>query len=171
VENTVASSMPALFLFENRHGAIGYRNAGSLESGVTSSVTLDRPVLDGSSAQLKATLQTALIAQGLYPKEAAAMIDTWHDSWFEEGSRLIYVLPESVVDTMLPLEINPAPSRIARVFVGRIELITSETKRAVREALVTNDKRTLALYRRFLEPIGKSLGETTNLSCRTADEP
>ncbi len=37
------------------------------------------------------------------------MIDTWRDSWFEEGSRLIYILPESAVNAMLPLEIDPTP--------------------------------------------------------------
>jgi hypothetical protein len=154
-------TVPVVMLFENRGGAIGYRNAGSVDKGVT----LERPALNGSSVQLKADLESALVAQGLYPKEAAAMIDTWHDSWFEEGSRLIYILPESAVNAMLPLEIDPTPARITRVFVGRIELITPETKRAVRQAVDYNDSHTLALYQRFLEPIGKSIGVTANFPC------
>jgi hypothetical protein len=162
VANTGTDALPVVFLFENRGGEIGYRNAGNVESGVT----LERPVLDDSASQLKADLEGALIERGLYPKEAAAMIDTWRDSWFEEGSRLIYILPESAVNAMLPLEINPAPARITRVFVGRIELITPETKRAVREAIAKRDSHTLALYQRFLEPIGKSIGATANFSCR-----
>ena len=164
VANTGTSAVPVVILFENRGGAIGYRNVGSVNAGVT----LERPALDAYSSQLKADLEGALIAQGLYPKEAAAMIDTWRDSWFEEGSRLIYILPESAVNAMLPLEINPAPSRITRVFVGRIEMITPETKRTVQEAIAKNDSQTLAFYQRFLEPIGKSIGATTNLSCRPA---
>ncbi len=166
VANTGAGDMPAVILFENRGGAIGYRNAGCVEHGVT----FERPSLDGSQAQLKADLEGALIEQGLFPKEAEAMIDTWRDSWFEEGSRLIYILPESAVNAMLPLEINPAPERLARVFVGRIELITPETKRAVQEAIAKKDRRTLAFYRRFLEPIGRSLDEAANLSCQTPDQ-
>jgi hypothetical protein len=162
VADTGADSVASVILFENRGGAIGYRHAGNVESGIT----LDRPELNGSSSQLKADLERALIARGLYPKEAAAMIDTWRDSWFEEGSRLIYILPESAVNAMLPLRIEPAPARTARVFVGRIELITPETKRAVQDAIATSDKHTLALYQRFLEPIGKSIG-TPNLSCQT----
>lgn len=156
-----SAAVPAVILFENRGGAVGYRNIGPI-AGKT---TVTRPALDGSASQLKTELQTALIAQGLYPKEAAAMIDTWRDSWFEEGSRLIYVLPESEVNAMLPLEISPAPAHISRVFVGRVELITPETKQIVREALARSDRHTLHVYQRFLEPIGKSIGQTVNSSC------
>ena len=52
------------------------------------------------------------------------MVETWRDSWFEEGSRLIYSVPPRVIDDALPLQVEPVPSQIARVFVGRIELIT-----------------------------------------------
>jgi hypothetical protein len=165
VRNTGAGAVPTVILFENRGGAIGYRNAGAVQSDVT----LERPALDGSASQIKADLEGALIAQGLYPKEAAAMIDTWRDSWFEEGSRLIYILPEAAVNAMLPLEIAPTPARVTRVFVGRIELITPETKRAVGEAIAKRDRHMLALYQRFLEPIGKRIGETPNFPCESTD--
>jgi len=98
-------------------------------------------------------LETALVDQGLFPKEAQAMVETWRDSWFEEGSRLIYILPSRAVDQSLPLDIAPAPSAIARVFVGRIELITPETKRLVVEAMANGDWVTLDRYGRFLSPI------------------
>jgi hypothetical protein len=166
VTNSGTAGVPAVILFENRGGAIGYRNAGKVERGAT----LQRPSLNESSSRLKTELEGALIAQGLYPREAAAMIDTWGDSWFEEGSRLIYILPESAVNAMLPLEINPAPARVSRVFVGRIELITPETKRAVREAVAKGDAQTLGLYQRFLEPIGKSIGKTVHLPCAPAGQ-
>jgi hypothetical protein len=165
VANTGAGAVPSVILFENRGGSIGYRDAGIVEKGVT----LERPALDGFSSQLKADLESALIAQGLYPKEAAAMIDTWRDSWFEEGSRLIYILPESAVNGMLPLSIDPAPAGIVRVFVGRIELITPETRRAVKEAIAKSDTKTLSVYERFLEPIGKSIGQTVNFACQTTE--
>jgi hypothetical protein len=162
VANTGEDTVPVVMLFENRGGAVGYRNAGSIET----SRTLEQPFLDeASSSQIKADLEGALIAQGLYPKEAAAMIDTWRDSWFEEGSRLIYILPESAVNAMVPLEIKPAPARISRVFVGRIELITPETKQTVSEAAAKNDTHTLALYQRFLQPIGIRIGKAVNLPC------
>ena len=81
------------------------------------------------------------------------MVETWRDSWFEEGSRLIYVMPAGAVDTILPLQIEPAPSQIARVFVGRIELLTPRTTQTVEEALVNGDPSTIDRFGRFLEPI------------------
>ncbi len=47
----------------------------------------------------------------------------------------IYVLPTSSVDAILPLQIDPAPLKRTRVFVGRIELITPETIRSVESAI------------------------------------
>lgn len=166
IGNNGKAPVPVVILFENRGGAMGYRNAGEVETGVT----LDRARLDERSpSQLKSDLEGALIAQGLYPKEAAAMLETWRDSWFEEGSRLIYILPESAVNTMLPIEITPAAAQISRVFVGRIELITAETKQAVREALAERDTHTLGLYQRFLQPIAASLGRTMDVSCPASE--
>ena len=162
VAKTGHDAVPVVMLFENRGGAIGYRNAGSVDAARI----VERPALDDVSAShIKADLERALVAQGLYPKEAAAMLETWRDSWFEEGSRLIYILPESAVNVMLPMRIQPPPARMSRVFVGRIELVTPETKHAVYEAAAKNDTRTLALYSRFLGPISRAIGKPVNLPC------
>ena len=96
-----------------------------------------------------------LIANGLYPAEAAAMLETWGDSWFEEGTRVFYIVPRPVVDSVLPLSIGPAPASTARVFVGRLELITRATRKTVRDALAARDRATLLKYGRFLDAIGK----------------
>ncbi len=153
VENHLSKAVPTVILFENRQGRIGYRNAGALQD----TVTLDPPSLDASFAPLRYDLEAALVQQGLYPKEAEAMLETWRDSWFEEGSRLIYLVPSETIDTVLPLEIEPAPSKITRVFVGRIELITPATRQTVEEALAKGDVATLQRYRRFLNPILESI--------------
>jgi hypothetical protein len=147
--NRGAAPVPDVILFENRGGRLGFRNAGLL----LDSVTLDLPSLDASFALLQHDLESALVSQGLFAKEAQAMIATWKDSWFEEGARLIYIMPSPAVDAMVPLQIDPAPARISRVFVGRIELITPETQRAVTEAVAHGDNATLDRYARFLEPI------------------
>jgi hypothetical protein len=149
VANRGADTVPMMMLFENRGGRIGYTPAGAL----TDSVTLDRPPLEATVGQLRSDLEAALIAQGLYPKEAQAMLETWRDSWFEEGARLIYIVPARTVNTMVPLEVEPAPSQTARVFVGRIELITPETVSAVEKAYLANDRSIGERYGRFLEPI------------------
>jgi hypothetical protein len=81
------------------------------------------------------------------------MMETWKDSWFEEGSRLIYIVPRGFIDNVLPLTIDPEPGQIVRVFVGRLEIVTPATAMAVRTAVASNDEATLNKYGRFLEPI------------------
>ena len=149
VENRGVEPAPTVILFENRGGRLGYRNAGA----VPGAVMFDSPSLDGSLPVLRQELETALVGQGLFPKEARAMLETWGDSWFEEGSRLIYVLPPSTVDSILPLQVDPTPSQTTRVFVGRIELVTPETRRAVETAIARSDWAAVGPYSRFLEPI------------------
>ena len=155
VENRGPDPVPSAILFENRGGHLGYRNAGTIQNAgaIQSMVTLDAPSLDGSFSQLRHELETTLVAQGLFPKEAHAMVETWRDSWFEEGSRLIYIVPAGTIDAMLPLQIDPVPSQTARVFVGRIELITAETRRSVEDAFTRSDWPVIERYGRFLDPI------------------
>jgi|SRR5580658_416271 hypothetical protein len=147
--STSEGEIPAVILFERRGERVGYRFAGAL----TDETVIDPPALTGSVDALCADLAAILVNQGLYPDEAHAMIETWRDSWFEEGSRLIYVVPRGFVDKVLPLTINPAPGQVVRVFVGRLEVITSATAKAVKTAFAANDEVTLDKYRRFLEPI------------------
>jgi hypothetical protein len=149
LENHGAEAVPTVILFENRDGHLGFHNAGAVKGATT----LDLPSLDSSLPALREELETALTTQGLFPKEAQAMVETWRDSWFEEGTRLIYIVPTSAVDAFLPLHVDPAPSQSARVFVGRIELITPEATRSVEEAIAKADWQAIERYGRFLDPI------------------
>jgi hypothetical protein len=117
-------------------------------------VIVDVPVRDQDPAR---ELERLLLADGLYGDEASAMIETWRDSWFEEGTRLFYVVPRPAIDAVLPLKIDPAPIAIARVFVGRMELVTPTTRSEVREALIANQAATLRTYGRFLGTIGRRI--------------
>lgn len=110
--------------------------------------------LDGLTAELEQTL----ISAGLFQKEAHAMVETWRDSWFEEGSRIFYIMPASAVDAILPLKIEPRPESVARVFVGRVEVVTKETRDAVRNAIARDDRVTLEKYGRFLGTIAARIG-------------
>ena len=80
------------------------------------------------------------------------MVATWRDSWFEEGTRLFYLLPQASVDATLPLSINPAPSRVVRAFVGRLELATPEILSDIERALRAGNIKALLPYARFIEP-------------------
>ena len=149
VKSLNGDEIPNAILFERRGERVGYRLTGAL----TDETTVDPPVLTGSVDSLYGDLEEILVGQGLYRDEAHAMIETWKDSWFEEGSRLIYIVPRGFIDNVLPLDIDPAPGQIVRVFVGRLEIVTPATAMAVRTAVAHNDEATLDKYSRFLEPI------------------
>ncbi|MGD0129671.1 MAG: hypothetical protein ABSF46_30480 [Terriglobia bacterium] len=149
VKNLGQEEIPAIILFERRGEAVGYRSVGA----ITDDVVLDPPELNDSVESLCAELEGILVERGLYPDEASAMVRTWRDSWFEEGSRLIYIVPAGFVDNILPVAIEPAPAKLVRVFVGRLEIVTPATVRAVKAAVASNDAATLKKYGRFLEPI------------------
>ena len=102
VKNLDEDEIPAIILFERRGDRVGYRLAGAL----TDETLLDPPELTGSVDALCGDLEGILVAQGLYPDEAHAMVKTWRDSWFEEGSRLIYIVPRGFIDKILPLTID-----------------------------------------------------------------
>jgi hypothetical protein len=148
-QNLITQEIPAMLLFERRGNKLGFRIA---DASATQS-TLDPPELNANMDSLKQAVEDMLIAQGLYHDEAQAMFETWRDSWFEEGSRLLYIVPRQFVDSVLPLSINPTPAQTVRVFVGRLELITPATQRAVEQALAAHDQSTLTRYGRFLVPI------------------
>ena len=147
--NLAPDEIPSVILFERRGDKLGYRLGGALPG----EMSLDPPELTSTFESLSRDLEDILTSQGLYPDEARAMIATWRESWFEEGSRLFYIVPPGFVNTILPLTINPAPSETARVFVGRLELVTPTTTQAVEKILATHDVAALQKYNRFLEPI------------------
>jgi hypothetical protein len=149
VKNLGQEEIPAIVLFERRGERVGYRSVGA----ITDDAVLDPPELNDSVESLCAELEGILVERGLYPDEASAMVRTWRDSWFEEGSRLIYIVPGGFVDNILPVAIEPAPAKMVRVFVGRFEIVTPATVRAVQAAVASNDEATLKKYGRFLEPI------------------
>jgi len=149
IRNLGPEEIPTIILFERRGDAVGYRSAGALAD----ETVLDPPELTGRLDSLRAELEGILVARGLYPDEARAMVTTWRDSWFEEGSRLFYIVPSGFIENVLPVSIDPAPAQIVRVFVGRLEIVTPATIQAVETAVASNDEAALNKYSRFLEPI------------------
>jgi hypothetical protein len=147
IGNSGPEPIPLAILFENRGGKIGYQAVRNIQGGVT----LDKPALTGDFDQLRRDLTTDLTEFGLYVKEAAAMVETWRDSWFEEGTRILYIMPSHEVDSILPLTINPAPERATRVFVGRVEVLSPSTRQVLQDANERGDFVALAKFGRFLD--------------------
>ena len=160
VKNLSQHPMPQLIVFAKYDGKFGYRVHDGLAAGAET--TLEQPTLSGSLPSLRAHLEQTLVTQGLYPKEASAMVETWSDDWFDDGTRVFYVVPQAEVDAMLPLQIVPKPAAVARVFVGRMEIITPRSEADVARALDVNDTRLLEAYGRWLGPIGdRIIAKTT----------
>jgi hypothetical protein len=159
------STVPAMpmVLFENRQGQVGYRVVRS------AATALERPALTGSVDALRTELAAMLAAEGLYPREARAMVETWRDSWFEEGTRIFYLIPKAAIDARLPLDISPSPASVARVFVGRLELITPEMKDDVERALMANDLDALSRHGRFLDAIVAQIAERPWMASHAAE--
>ncbi|MFN0108073.1 MAG: hypothetical protein ACKVZH_04400 [Blastocatellia bacterium] len=165
VKNTGRESLAQVILFENRGGKVGWRVLNSLQG----ETTITRPALDQAIDVLRCDLEKTLTAQGLYEKEAAAMVKTWRDSWFEEGLRVFYIVPRQTTDAILPITIKPEPTELARVLVGRLEIITPEMELAIQSAAKkffegTAESRADAVkalqpYGRFAEPTLRRLME------------
>ena len=163
LKNTSQDKIAQVILFENRGGKIGYQ----LVDGFPGEATYRRPKLNNNIDLLLQDLKQVLIASGLYEKEAAAMIKTWRDSWFEEGTRVFYVLPRQTTDAVLPITIEPRPADLVRVLVGRAEVITPEMEKSVRaQVKLLGDSspqvreaaaQAIREHGRFSEPILKSI--------------
>jgi hypothetical protein len=162
-------------LFENRDGQIGFEVL-SLD---TPEVVSQRPPVGMQLEELEQQLKEILVTEGLYEKEAAAMIATWRNSWFEEGVRLFYIVPRSETDKILPLTITPTPSTTVRVLVGRTELITPEMESNVTAQLQKLNDPSLTVrsaarneimrYGRFTEAVVAQVASTSiDATVRTA---
>ena len=144
--NTGTEELHHLFVYESGAGGGGdWVILKDLKPKETRTVALDQglaslTVVDCSlstaespnSTQLKGALVEALIAEGLYRREAVAMVKTWEDTWFSEpGLRVLYTLPRSWTDRTLPLTITPSPKSIERVMIARAEVITPAMEQAL----------------------------------------
>lgn len=131
IRNEYGEHANRVVLFENRGGKIGFQIHDMREA----ELVVNRPALNGKVEALRQQMKAMLVVHGLYEREANAMLDTWHDSWFEEGLRVFYIMPRSATDEILPIRIEPQPARLVRVLVGRTELITPEMEQSVINAL------------------------------------
>jgi hypothetical protein len=124
-----ADSVTAAFLIQVTKTGAGFVELGAIGSGEVSSKQIPAatmPLPDFVDA-LKLKLKAVLVADGLYSDEAQAMVDTWERSYFlTPGIRALYLLPQSVTDEVIPLEISPQPRQLKRTMVIRLELLTPD---------------------------------------------
>jgi hypothetical protein len=85
------------------------------------------PDRDSTTEKLGEAVVKRLTARGLMEKEARAMVKTWSAAWFgEDGTRVLYFLPDELTTDLIPLRIEPKPTTLVRVLVGRHDVLTPE---------------------------------------------
>jgi len=166
LKNLGQEPLAHIIIFENRGGKIVYR----ILDAVSGEITEQRPALDRNVESLLQDLKQMLVTSGLYEKEAEAMIKTWRDNWFEEGTRVFYILPRQTTDAVLPVTIDPRPAELVRVLIGRVEIITPEMEKSVQQQVILlgdpssqvreTAMREIRKYGRFSGPILKRILET-----------
>ena len=134
VENTGAEKLAHLFFVSIHNGHAAFAVMDELPPGnPVSWLNLNGPAskkwqvfpLPEFHEKIGMQLESALVNEGLFADEARAMINTWKDSWLtESGERVLYILPRKWTDKILPMTLNPPPRNLARVMVGRAEIIT-----------------------------------------------
>lgn len=123
--NRGPDAVRSLFLVTIQGDRLQYTRYERIEGNATLALSAAYEV--SSVDQLAEEMAQALTREGLYRKEADAMVNSWRDSWFaEQGTRLLYLVPQKLTDELLPLEISPRPDEIVRVLVGRMEIMSPE---------------------------------------------
>lgn len=168
VRNFGRDEIAEVILFENRDGQMGW----SLHGALKDEAALSRPVLGQPIDQLYREFERILVQQGLYEKEARAMVKTWKDSWFEEGLRVYYIVPRKATDAILPITITPTPTELTRIIVARAEIITPEIEREIQDAArqfcqSSGEARASAIktvrrYGRFADPVLRQMMNSGN---------
>ncbi len=165
-----------VFVVRVEGGRAAYSYRPGLEAGETIRGVI--PPMEGARSAgevadaLADDLAARLVASGLYPKEARAMVNTWRSSYFAtEGVRALFVLPRSWTDEFIPMQIAPRPKDVVRVMVGRLELLTSDRERraeaAVADLASPDASRRLAAFEalraqgRYVEPIIRRVLKST----------
>ncbi|HJZ55410.1 MAG TPA: hypothetical protein VKE74_10650 [Gemmataceae bacterium] len=125
VTNTSGGQLGGLVLVSVRDGKVGFKTLATLEVGAEAVASLVEA--ENGSAELAEVMVKELTAAGLYEKEARAMVKTWNSAWFgENGTRLLYLVPRARTDELLPLTVDPKPTEVVRVLVGRHDFLTPE---------------------------------------------
>jgi hypothetical protein len=130
VKNTGKDAIPGYVLVDVRSRKVSFKAFGHLSPGAEEKVEL--PAEPATADKLGDAMVRLLIEQGLFEKEARAMVKTWRDDWFgDEGTRVLYLVAGPVTDEFLPMQIDPKPDRLVRVLVGRHDVLTPEREREI----------------------------------------
>lgn len=172
IENVGNEELDGPIVLHVTKDGISMQEVAPIARGEAHSISLDLPSSTVTNALelVAAHLEKA----GLYRKEAVAMVKTWQRSYFETpGLRILYRVPSSLTDAVLPLTVQPAPDSLVRVLVGRQDVLLpadeARAERTVRRAASMEEAH--GELGRFAEPIVRRVRDkTTDPALRRAAE-
>ncbi len=129
MKNTGEKPTGTMLVYERGDlGEVRWAVVDPLGAGAENTIDLAaKPVVQNWRAGVYADGIAMLTKAGLYRKEADAMMQTWWPSYFDRaGLRVFWVVPRTFTDSVLPLNVAPAPKETVRVLVGRSEVMTPQ---------------------------------------------
>jgi hypothetical protein len=160
LDNRGNEEIRSLFLVSVKGELVRFRRYDRSAPG--SRITLRQSKRSSTVDDLAAAMVESLQAEGLYEKEARAMVKCWRSSWFgEEGTRLLYMVPGAITDQLLPLHVDPQPDEVVRVLVGRMEIMPTSQEQQILELVsrsaAAREKTAVDQSQRFQSPVLKQL--------------
>jgi hypothetical protein len=170
LNNTAEQPIPFAVLLRIAEGRARF----AMYSDITGRQSMTLPTETVSPDQVADALVRALIAQGLFEKEARAMVKTWSSNWLgDAGTRLLYAVPRAFTNKLLPLRIVPAPDETIRVMIGRIDVLTPSQETRIQSLLSTSPK-TKALAPEdaaYLRSLGRFFGTAIERAAKLRQSP
>src|SRR5947209_4424846 len=139
--NRGPDALTGLVVIKVDNGALRFARLDDLPGHATRPLHLESVLsaalpFGAATPAAKEIVADTLTASGLYPKEARAMVNNWDHSYFATpGLRVLSVTPRRLVDATIPITIEPKPTELSRVMVGRLEVLTPGTERSIAEAV------------------------------------
>lgn len=134
VKNSGSNTLSKVFVYEKKQdGSEFIWWSGEMKGGAEEKINLTTKP-PRKSELIRHQFEQALKNAGLYEKEARAMLATWEESYFQRpGLRVFWIVPDQMVNKLLPLKISPRPAETKRVFMGRVDLLTPAFEKQLTE--------------------------------------
>jgi|GEM_PF-1204352 len=137
ISNNGAHAIPFALAYEKTGETIRYKVfSNGVAGGSVATVADDAWTIPASHPQVEIfqAMRAGLTAQGLTHDEAEGMVKTWWKSYFDkDGLRVFWVVPQPDLETVLPIELTPAPEKIVRVMVGRADVLRPRFEKQLME--------------------------------------
>ena len=129
VTNTSGYDIPFIYIYDHQNtDSATVWGSGALSAG--RSTTYTKPVKyysDDTSIPQYTDFVGALFSSGLTREEALALLHTWDAGYFQTtGFKIFWIVPRELTDRILPIQISPKPDSLARVLVGKTEILTPD---------------------------------------------